>query len=146
MSDSFEMDEIGGDREYRWYEVRQAYGAAVEQALRQLETIEPDLTRELVESSGSCWQGAQIDAKAKELVAIAVLMTAGSQRRSQLKARLHSALNMGCSKRAILETVLEVALCADFKLAANGVRIAREVFQERSYDANDPSESAPAPT
>lgn len=134
------MDEMGGDREYRWYEIRQTYGAVVEQALRQLEAVAPDLTRELIESAGACWQGPQLEAKAKELVAIAVLMTGGRERRSQLKARLHAALNMGCSKRAILETVLEVALCADFQLAADGIRIAREVFRERSYDADRPHE------
>ncbi|MEO0852941.1 MAG: carboxymuconolactone decarboxylase family protein [Cyanobacteria bacterium J06648_11] len=143
MSDSVEIAETGSDREYRWYEVRQAYGAVVEQALRQLETIDPELTQELLDSSGDCWQGSQLEAKTQELVAIAVLMTFGSERRSQLKARLHTALNLGCSKREILETILEVALCADFKLAADSLRIAREVFRERSYDADYPADRFP---
>lgn len=122
------------NREYRWYEIRQTYGAAVEQALRQLESVDPELARDLIESSGNCWQGPALDAKSQELVAIATLMAAGDERRSQLKARLHGALNVGCSKREILETILEVAMCANFELAARGLRVAREVFRERSHD------------
>ncbi|MEM6446122.1 MAG: carboxymuconolactone decarboxylase family protein [Cyanobacteria bacterium J06642_2] len=126
---------MDSDREYHWYEIRQAYGAAIVQALRQLETADPDLASDLTQAlSKDSGSGPALDAKSQELVAIATLM-ASSERRSQLKARLHGALNVGCSKREILETIVEVALCTNFDLAARGLRIAREVFRERSYDS-----------
>jgi 4-carboxymuconolactone decarboxylase len=47
----------------------------------------------------------------------------------QLKVHVHAALNVGCSKEEIVETIMQMAVYAGFPAALNGLFAAREVFQ-----------------
>jgi 4-carboxymuconolactone decarboxylase len=46
----------------------------------------------------------------------------------QLKVHIHAALNVGCTREEIIETMIQMALYAGFPAALNGLFAAEEVF------------------
>ena len=49
---------------------------------------------------------------------------------TQLKSHIRGALNVGCSKKEIIEVIIQMAVYAGFPRAINGVLAAKEVFEE----------------
>jgi 4-carboxymuconolactone decarboxylase len=49
----------------------------------------------------------------------------------QLKVHLHAALNVGCNRQEIIETIMQMAVYAGFPAALNGIFLAKAVFAER---------------
>jgi 4-carboxymuconolactone decarboxylase len=70
-----------------------------------------------------------LDFKTRELVTIASITTMGGAP-TQLKSHIRGALNVGCTKKEILEVIIKMAVYAGFPRAINGVLAAKEVFEE----------------
>ena len=60
------------------------------------------------------------------MAALAALGTAPNQ----LKIHIKGALNCGCTREEIVEVLIQVLVYAGFPAALNGLRLAKEVFQE----------------
>ncbi len=68
--------------------------------------------------------------KTREIAAVAAL-AAMRAARPQLKLYMHAALNVGCTKKQIVEVLIQMAVYAGFPAAANGVMALKEVLEER---------------
>jgi 4-carboxymuconolactone decarboxylase len=55
----------------------------------------------------------------------------------QLKVHIHAALNVGCSKEEIIETIMQMAVYAGFPAAVNGLLAAKEVFAAATDESLD---------
>ncbi len=111
-------------------------------AIRPLEAFSPDLARMLVEHGfGDVVSRPGLDLKQREIVTVAALTAIGSVRPA-LKFHIHGMLNVGCTPREVVETVLHSVVYAGFPAAQDGMTIAREVFKERKLDFK-PSSSRP---
>lgn len=92
--------------------------------------IAPDLARYVVEFPyGDIYARPGLDLKTRELVTIASITTMGGAP-TQLKSHIRGALNVGCTKKEILEVIIQMAVYAGFPRAINGVLAAKEVFEE----------------
>jgi len=92
--------------------------------------IAPDLARYVVEFPyGDIYARPGLDLKTRELVTIASITTMGGAPK-QLKSHIRGALNVGCTKKEILEVIIQMAVYAGFPRAINGVLAAKEVFEE----------------
>lgn len=103
-------------------------GKSGKDILRALERISPDMARFVVEFPyGDIYSRPGLDLKTRELLTIASLVTLGFPGR-ELKAHVANALNAGCSKEEIVETIMQMCVYAGFPAALNGLFIAQEVF------------------
>ncbi|MDD1763927.1 MAG: carboxymuconolactone decarboxylase family protein [Methanobacteriaceae archaeon] len=92
--------------------------------------IAPDLARYVVEFPyGDIYARPGLDLKTRELVTIASITTMGGAP-TQLKSHIRGALNVGCTKKEILEVIIQMVVYAGFPRAINGVLAAKEVFEE----------------
>ena len=78
---------------------------------------------------GDIMQRPGLDLITRELALIAVLAAQGNAA-PQLKAHIEAALNVGASKEAIIEVMLQTAIYAGFPVAINAMMIAKAVFAE----------------
>ncbi|MCK5082168.1 MAG: carboxymuconolactone decarboxylase family protein [Candidatus Omnitrophica bacterium] len=93
-----------------------------------LKGICPDMARLVVEFPyGDIYSRPGLDIKTRELITIASLTTLGYAK-DQLKAHVHNALNVGCTKEEIVEAIMQMAVYAGFPAALNGLFAAKEVF------------------
>jgi len=99
-----------------------------------LKDICPDMSRFVVEFPyGDIYSRTGIDLRTRELVTIASLTTLGYAR-DQLKAHVQNALNVGCTKEEIVETILQMAVYAGFPAALNGLFTLKEVIEEKKRE------------
>ncbi len=98
--------------------------------LESLTEIAPDMARWVVEFPyGDIYSRPGLDLKTRELITIASLTTLGYAK-DELKAHVCNALNAGCSKQEISETMMQMCVYAGFPAAINALHIAKEVFEE----------------
>jgi 4-carboxymuconolactone decarboxylase len=71
-----------------------------------------------------------LDLKSREIATVAALTALGSAT-PQLKVHIHGALNVGLSRREVVEAIIQMAVYVGFPAALNGTFAAKEVFQER---------------
>ena len=108
---------------------------AAEQLLEAMQDIAPDLGRFVVEFPyGDIYSRPGLDPQSRSLITIASLTTLGHSK-FELKAHIHGALNLGCTKEQIVETILQMAVYAGFPAAINGMMIAKEAFAERIIES-----------
>lgn len=65
-------------------------------------------------------------------------LTALGNAAPQLKVHIHAALNVGCSREQIVETIMMMSVYAGFPAALNGLFTAKEVFAEIAAQAHQP--------
>jgi 4-carboxymuconolactone decarboxylase len=112
-----------------WAKLRQIDGEAGEKVVESLKDIAPEFGRYLIEFPfGDIYSRAGLDLKSREIATIAALTALGNAT-PQLKVHIRAALNIGCSKEEILETIMQMAVYAGFPAALNGLFAAKEVFQ-----------------
>ncbi|MBG0776635.1 MAG: carboxymuconolactone decarboxylase family protein [Desulfovibrionaceae bacterium] len=105
-------------------------GESGEKVLRALDELCPDLGRYVVEFAfGEVYQRPGLDLRTRELITVAALTTLRAT--PQLTVHVNGALNVGCTRREVLETILHMAVYAGFPAAITGMFTAREVFAER---------------
>jgi 4-carboxymuconolactone decarboxylase len=108
-----------------------------------LADIAPDLAKYLIEFPfGDIYSRPGLDLRTRELVTIAALTALGNAA-PQLKVHIHAALNVGCNREEIVETILQMCVYAGFPAALNGMFLAKEVFGERNSETPraDPSKA-----
>ena len=106
-------------------------GEAGERVLASLQDIAPDFGRLMVSFAfGDIYTRPGLDLKQREIAVVAALTALGNAM-PQLKVHLNAALNVGCSRDEIVETIMQMAVYAGFPAALNGLFAAQEVFRER---------------
>jgi 4-carboxymuconolactone decarboxylase len=106
--------------------------------MKLLEDISPDMARFVIEFPyGDIYSRPGLDLKTRELLTIASLTTLGTAP-AQLKAHVRNALNAGCTREEIVETIMQMCVYAGFPAALNGLFAAQEVFDEVQVKALKP--------
>jgi 4-carboxymuconolactone decarboxylase len=96
-----------------------------------LKDIAPDLGRYIVELPyGDILSRPGLDLKTKELAIIAACTALGTVE-PQLRVHINAALNVGCTREQIIETIVQMVVYAGFPAGLKGVSAAREVFTGR---------------
>jgi len=124
--------ENAGDRYARgWAKLSEIDGAAGRNVVESLAGLAPDLARYVIEFPfGDVYSRGILSLKEREIATIAALAALGNAQ-PQLKVHVHGALNVGCTRREVIEVFIQMAVYAGFPAALNAVFLAREVFQER---------------
>jgi len=108
--------------------IKEIYGDAWDVGF--LDDISPEFGRYTVDFLfGDVYNLETLDARGREIAIIASLVTMGNAN-TPLKIHIHGALNIGCSKREIIEIIIQTAVYAGFPAGVNALRAAREVFEE----------------
>lgn len=107
------------------------YGDLGLQVIENLNTISTDMSKYILEFAfGEIFERKDLDLKLREIVAISCLVTLGNAT-PQLKSHIHGALNIGCSRKQILEIIIQICLYSGFPSSLNGLSVMKEVFDER---------------
>lgn len=109
--------------------LKQIMGPQADQVFTLAETA-PDLVGFTLEAFGDIYANPALDVRTRELVTVAALTTLGNAP-SQLRAHIHGALNVGATRREVVEVLTQMRAYAGFPAALNGATIAKEVFAER---------------
>lgn len=108
--------------------------------------IAPDLARFTIEFGyGDVWSQPGLTPRQRQIGTIAALAALGNAA-PQLRFHIAGALNVGCTRREIVETFIHTSVYAGFPAALNALAAAREVFTARADadSADAESEAAPA--
>jgi 4-carboxymuconolactone decarboxylase len=96
--------------------------------LAALQDVAPDFARFVVEFAfGDICSRPGLDLKTREIATIAALTALGTAP-AQLRVHMRAALNLGCTREEVVETVMQMAVYAGFPAALNGLAAAKEVF------------------
>jgi 4-carboxymuconolactone decarboxylase len=99
--------------------------------LSLLEDVAPDMARLVIEFPyGDIYSRPGLNLKTRELITIASLVTLGYAK-GELKAHVANALNAGCTREEIVETIMQMCVYAGFPAALNGLFAAGEIFDEK---------------
>jgi 4-carboxymuconolactone decarboxylase len=79
---------------------------------------------------GDVWERAELSKRDRSLITVANLVAL--YRSDQLRGHIGRALDNGVTKSEISEVILHTTMYAGWPVGANAVRIAKEVFDERS--------------
>jgi 4-carboxymuconolactone decarboxylase len=113
-----------------WQKLKEIDGEAGERVIDSLKDIAPDFARYLIEFPfGDIYSRPGLDLKSREIATVAALTALGNAA-PQLKVHIQAALNVGCSRQEVVETIMQMAVYAGFPAALNGLFAAKEVFQE----------------
>lgn len=94
-----------------------------------MQDISPDLARYAIDFPfGEIFTRPGLDLKSRELINVAALTALGNAA-PQLKFHINGALNVGCSRTEIIETIIQMAIYSGFPSALNGMMSAKEVFE-----------------
>lgn len=108
--------------------LRQVDGKSGEVVLESLRDIAPDFARYLIEFPfGDIYARPGLDLKSREIAVVAALTALGNAS-PQLKVHISAALHVGCTRKEIVEAIMQMAVYAGFPAALNGLFAAREVF------------------
>lgn len=108
--------------------LEQIDGAGGRAVLESLGAIAPDFARYLVEFPfGDIYARPALGLEKREIATVAALTALGNAR-PQLEVHIAAALNVGCSREEILETIMQMSVYAGFPAALNGLSAAAEVF------------------
>lgn len=77
---------------------------------------------------GDVWTRPGLELRERSMITCAALVAMGKE--LQLKTHLRGALNAGISRQAIEEMMIHLAHYSGWPTAVNGLRVAREVFEE----------------
>ncbi|WP_225725616.1 MULTISPECIES: carboxymuconolactone decarboxylase family protein [unclassified Nocardia] len=100
--------------------------------LDSLADIAPDLGRFTVEFGyGDILSRPGLPLRERQLATVAALTALGNAA-PQLRFHIDGALNVGCTRTEIVETIIHVAIYAGFPAALNGLFAAREIFAART--------------
>ena len=86
-----------------------------------------ELTSDVV--FGDVWERSELSKRDRSLITVAVLTAL--YRTEQLRGHIGRALDNGVTKEEIAEVIVHMAFYAGWPTAANAVRVAKEVYDER---------------
>jgi 4-carboxymuconolactone decarboxylase len=103
---------------------------AAKRTAESLNDIAPDMVRYMMEFVfGEISSRPGLDMKSREIAAVAALAALGTAP-NQLKIHIKGALNCGCTRDEVVEVLIQVLVYAGFPATLNGLRLAKEAFQE----------------
>ncbi len=103
---------------------------AAKRTAESLNDIAPDMVRYMMEFVfGEISSRPGLDMKSREIAAVAALAALGTAP-NQLKIHIKGALNCGCTREEVVEVLIQVLVYAGFPATLNGLRLAKEAFQE----------------
>jgi len=118
-------------RQRGWEKLKQINEEAGRQVLESVKEIAPDFANYLLEFPfGDIYSRPALDLKSREIAVVAALTAMGNAA-PQLKAHIHGALNVGCTREELVEVIMQMSVYAGFPAALNGLFAAKEVFSER---------------
>ena len=110
---------------------KEIHGPVAKATGESLKDIAPELGQFVTEFAfGDIYSRPGLDLKTRQLLTIASLTTLGYAP-LQLKSHIKGALNVGCTKKEIVETLLQMAVYAGFPASMNALYAAKEVFNSR---------------
>ncbi len=120
-----------GRRERALKKLTEIVGVEGGRVLNELVKFSPEVTRDIVDHAyGSVLAEVKLDARTRALIVVAALTAMGNAK-PELEVHVGSALNSGCTREEILDTMRVVALYAGFPAALNGLSAAREALAKR---------------
>ena len=124
-----------------WEKLREIDREQGERVIAAMGDIAPDFAAYVIEFPfGDIYSRPGLDLRTRELAAVAALTALGNAS-PQLNVHIHGALNVGCSRREVVEVIMQMAVYAGFPAALNALFAARDVFRERG--TAQPGEDAP---
>ena len=115
-------------------------GKGGQAVIDSLQDIAPDLGRWIVEFAfGDIYTRKGLDLQQRELVTIGSLVTQGDTA-PQLAVHIQGALNVGLSKAAVVEAILQCAPYVGFPRVINAINVARTVFERDAEDSDKPED------
>jgi 4-carboxymuconolactone decarboxylase len=106
-------------------------GGEVEAMVANLADIAPDLGRYVVEFPyGDILGRPGLDLRSRQIATVAALTALGNAV-PQLKGHIDMALNVGCTRKEVVEVIIQMAVYAGFPASLNGMAAAKEVFAMR---------------
>jgi 4-carboxymuconolactone decarboxylase len=126
------------DRFTKGYEkFMQVDGKGGLKAVEDLKELVPELERYLVEYPfGDIYSRPGLDTGTRELASVAALTAMGGCE-PQLRVHIHAALNLGRTRREVVEAILQMSVYAGFPRAINALYVARDVFARRDAKGGD---------
>ena len=110
--------------------VREIFGAHGENALAELATVAPDLTRQVYEHAyGDIYTRDALSLRDRSLATIAGLTALGYPQK-QLAAHIRGGMAVGLGQDEIVEAISHMALYAGYPAAINAALTAKTVFDE----------------
>jgi 4-carboxymuconolactone decarboxylase len=110
---------------------KEIHGPVAKATVESLKDIAPELGQFVTEFAfGDIYSRPGLDLKTRQLLTIASLTTLGYAP-LQLKSHIKGALNVGCTRKEIVEVLLQMAVYAGFPASMNALYVAKEVFKER---------------
>lgn len=104
---------------------------AAQRVADSLANIAPDFARYVVEFAfGDIFSRPGLDLRTRELITVAAL-TAMGHAAPQLKAHIQLAMQAGCTRQEITESIMQMSVYAGFPAALNGLFLAQQAFAER---------------
>ena len=104
---------------------------AANKLINSMKDISPDLARYAIDFPfGEIFSRPGLDLRSRELINVAALTALGNAV-PQLKFHINGAMNVGCSRTEIIETIIQMAVYSGFPSALNGMTAAKEVFETR---------------
>ncbi|QOK83736.1 carboxymuconolactone decarboxylase family protein [Ralstonia solanacearum] len=114
-----------------WQKLQEVDDIAGERVVASLADIAPDPGRYIVEFGfGDIYSRSGLTLREREIATIAALTALGNAA-PQLKVHIEAGLNVGLTREAITETLLQMALYAGFPAALNGMFAAKAVFADQ---------------
>jgi len=96
--------------------------------IQSMDAVAPDLARYVIEFAyGDIYTRPGLHTKQRELCIVAALTALGN-REDQLRDHIQAALNIGCTRQELVETILMMAVYAGFPVAIKGMQIARDML------------------
>ncbi|WP_424192001.1 carboxymuconolactone decarboxylase family protein [Ampullimonas aquatilis] len=94
--------------------------------------VAPDMSRLIVDIPfGKIYSRQGLTLRERQLVSIAALTVLGTAPH-QLAIHIRGGLNVGCQIEEIVEIMIQMTIYAGFPAAINGLKVARDIFEERN--------------
>lgn len=114
--------------------LRSIHGQHGVDTIDQVGRISPDIARLVYEFAyGDIVARPGLDVKSRQLATMAALVAMGNAR-PQLKAHIHGSMNVGWTRKQIVEVIMQLIVYCGFPAALNALAAADEVFREREAD------------
>jgi 4-carboxymuconolactone decarboxylase len=110
--------------------LRQIHGELGVGYVEQLRAFAPDFADMLVAFPfGDIYARPGLDLRARQIATIAALTVLGTAPH-ELRIHIRGALNVGCTRQEVLEVIMQMAVYGGFPAALNGLKTARDTFEE----------------
>ena len=95
-----------------------------------LDDLSPEMNDYTVEFLfGDVYNTDKLDAKSREISIISILIALRAN--IPLNIHMHGALNVGLTRKELVEVIVQSSIYAGFPAAVNAIEVAREVFRKR---------------